>query len=84
MKKNQLDMSELIDPMEEKLFRRCVDILFPELNFRYLSKEDSRKVDIKERLTTPSSWISGAVLRKNSVRISFCINSRAHIHNRKT
>ena len=79
MKKNQLDISELIDPIEEKLFRRCVDILYPELNFRYLTKEDIRKADIKERLTTPSSWVSGAVLRKNAVRISLCISSRADI-----
>ena len=44
-----------------------------------LTKEDIRKADIKERLTTPSSWVSGAVLRKNAVRISLCSDSNSDI-----
>ena len=39
MKKNQLDMSELIDPMEEKLFRRCVDILLPDTPSIFMSQQ---------------------------------------------
>lgn len=38
MKKNQLDMSELIYPMEEKLFRRCVDILLPDTPSIFMSQ----------------------------------------------
>ena len=79
MKKNQLDISELIDPIGEKLFIRCVDKLYPELNFRYLAKEKIRKADIKERLAGSSAWIAGNVLRKNAVRISLCIDSNSDI-----
>lgn len=50
----------MIDELDEKMLARCVDLLWPVLRYRYLKREDVRRIDLKERLNDMvASYVPG-------------------------
>lgn len=45
-----LDYIAIIDELNDQAFQRSVELLFPLLGYRILTKDDVRKVDLKERV----------------------------------
>lgn len=46
----EMDYVKIIDDFNDQAFKYCVDLLYPSLKFRILTKQDIRKVDLKERV----------------------------------
>ena len=46
----------MIDALDDDTFAVCVDMLWPILKYKYLKREDVRRIDLKERVADKLSW----------------------------
>ena len=46
----------MIDALDDDTFAVCVDMLWPILKYKYLKREDVRRIDLKERIADKLSW----------------------------
>ena len=63
-----LGINVLIDSLSEEALEYCIDYLYNVLNFKFMKREDVRRIDLKEKIDSSECWAPNDSLHRKYIR----------------